>query len=138
MSQTASERAIEINSVSSSSAFLLATDETHWSQIGIATAPQLDHYLAVCDFVNLYKETFNIKPSWMNFDEMSTEEIIDELKKIESVKAFSEDVNNVTFQSAPVLETTEDTLHSVLPTHTEEKYKPFTYNPFANLKLVKK
>ena len=117
--QTASQRAIEINSVSDASAFLLVTDETHWAALGITTGNELNHYLAVCDYVSTYKEVNGFKLK-RDFSTMTVEEIENERKGLEAVVEVSN-------QEAEVEK----------PVQIDERSKPLTYNPFANLKLSK-
>lgn len=72
---TASQRAAEINARYPNNGFKLVEDEAHWAAYGIHTAEELDHYLAVECYVNLYKSTHGIKPRWMDFSRMATDEV---------------------------------------------------------------
>ena len=47
----------------------------HWADYGIFNIAQYNHYMAAANHYDLYKEINGIRPRWMNYDEMSTEEI---------------------------------------------------------------
>jgi hypothetical protein len=71
------ERINEINAKGTN----LVIDEDHWAARGVESAAQLDHYLAVVDFIDIYKEVNGSKPR-MDFTILSTAEVkamIDEL-----------------------------------------------------------
>jgi hypothetical protein len=74
---TASERAAQINAQDPDNAFKLVEDDTHWARYKIYTGVELDHYLAVQLYVNLYKDEHGIKPRWIDFSAKSTAEVQD-------------------------------------------------------------
>ena len=71
---TAAERAAQINAENPSAVALIAT-EGHWAASNIHTAEELDHYLAVEDYRDLYKTRHGIVPSWVNLAAKTTAEI---------------------------------------------------------------
>jgi hypothetical protein len=73
---TASERAAEINARDPDDGFKLVEDAAHWAGYGIHTAEELDHYLNVEGYINLYKDRHGIKPRWMDFSKMTADEVV--------------------------------------------------------------
>lgn len=107
---TASERAAEINAKYPDDGFNLVEDAAHWQGYGIHTAEELDYYLNVECYVNLYKDRHGIRPRWMDFSTMTAAEV---QAKIEA--DFPPEVE----RPAPV----------------PEVATPLTHNPFASLKI---
>lgn len=77
----ASERAAELNAETTARAEaegwsygLLATDPSHWASFDVHTGDDLDAYLAYCDYVDAYKEAYNLKPRGMRWRERSAAE----------------------------------------------------------------
>lgn len=108
---TASERAAEINAKYNDS-FKLVEDEAHWAKYGIHTAEELDHYLAVQCYIDLYKDRHNIKPRWMDFSKMTADEV--------EAKINADFPPEVEKPPAPP---------------KKDEAAPLTYNPFASLKI---
>lgn len=82
--KTASERAREKNDEkrawraedpANRGVFLLVEDQAHWDEAGIRTAEQLDHYLAGSMHYDVYKEKRGIRPRWIDYSKLTTEEI---------------------------------------------------------------
>lgn len=79
---TATERAIQINAATAARCAArgvecwgeLVTDAAHWAEYGIHTGAELDRYLAWCDYVDVYKEFYNIKPRWTRPEDRTAEE----------------------------------------------------------------
>ena len=55
----------------------LTEDLAHWAEYGVTTAEGLERYLLVGEIWDSYKDLNGIRPRWMNFNEMS----LDELRK---------------------------------------------------------
>lgn len=107
---TASERAAEINArYHTDGSYLLVEDAAHWDRYDIHTGDELDHYLAVECYINLYKDRHSIKPRWMDFSKMTTA----------AVEAMIE----TDFPSLPPPPVPDD--------------KPLVHNPFAGIRLEK-
>lgn len=60
---------------SNKNTFLLLNDAAHWLECGVTTPAELDKYLAVENYINIYKDINGIKPRWMDFDSMSLAEV---------------------------------------------------------------
>ena len=60
----------------------LVDDLEHWHNRDVYTAEQLDHYLAVEAYINVYKDEHGIKPRHINFNELTTKEIEDMIDKL--------------------------------------------------------
>jgi hypothetical protein len=73
MTQTATDRAIEINTQTATRAAAagwvlwstVPTEAAYWAEFGIHTGAELDTYFAFADYVDTYKEVHGIKPRWM-------------------------------------------------------------------------
>ncbi len=73
MTQTASARAIEINTQTAARAAAegwtlwstVPVEAAYWADFGIQTGAELDAYFAFGDYVDSYKEIHGIKPRWM-------------------------------------------------------------------------
>lgn len=64
-------------------ACLLPVDDLdHWASYDIFTIEQYEHYMASAAYIDIYKEINGIKPRWINFDAMSTEEIHAEISSM--------------------------------------------------------
>ena len=79
---TAADRAAQINAATEALAGagnisfygLLSTDPTYWADCGVHTGSELDRLLAYEDYVETYKERYNIKPRWMRVEDHTAEE----------------------------------------------------------------
>ena len=114
----ASERAAEINArhramdASDGGVTLgLVEDAAHWSDCGIETAEQLDHYLAQAEHYDAYKDVHGIRPRWMKYSEMTTAEI-----EMETARLYASATSEEREPAPYVPDTT-----------------PLTFNPFAAL-----
>ena len=56
------------------------SDPAHWEGYGITTIAQYERHSLVMSIWDGYKDVNGVRPRWMNFDEMS----MDELRKVES------------------------------------------------------
>lgn len=54
---------------------LVVEDPKHWAEYGVDTVEQYQRYMAIATYVDSYKDVHGIRPSWMNFDDLSLEEI---------------------------------------------------------------
>jgi len=79
---TAADRAAQINAATEALAGagnisfygLLPTDPTYWADCGVHTGSELDRLLAYEDYIETYKERYNIKPRWMRVEDHTAEE----------------------------------------------------------------
>ena len=79
---TAADRAAQINAATEALAgagnisfySLLSTDPTYWADCGVHTGSELDRLLAYEDYIETYKERYNIKPRWMRVEDHTAEE----------------------------------------------------------------
>ena len=53
----------------------LVNDPAHWAEYGIHTMEQLDRYLDEQAYIDSYKDEYGIKPRWINWDEVSDDEL---------------------------------------------------------------
>jgi hypothetical protein len=63
-------------------ASFLVDDPAHWAEYKIFTVDQFDHYMAAIDLYEATREKYGYKPSWSHLMQMTTEQLIDGLKKI--------------------------------------------------------
>lgn len=54
---------------------MLTTELAHWASINVTTADELDHYLAVCEYVESHKEAYGFKPDWSAANAMSDDRL---------------------------------------------------------------
>ena len=80
--KTASEFAHELNVANEGSWFKLAEDQEHWEAAGVKTADDLDRYLAITSYSDTYKDINGIRPRWVNWDGVATEEIKKQLQAL--------------------------------------------------------
>lgn len=114
---SATERAQAINLANDPGGFKLVEDAAHWVEYGIETGEQLDHYLAWCDYVNLYKDVHGIKPRWVDPSGLSTDKIQ------QMTQGLEEDIARENARTREV----EAKVAAILdPT-------PLTHNPFVAL-----
>ena len=79
---TAADRAAQINAATEALAGagnisfygLLSTDPTYWADCGVHTGSELDRLLAYEDYIETYKERYNIKPRWLRVEDHTAEE----------------------------------------------------------------
>jgi len=127
--QTASEYAAQINAESRARAEAegwtlvgtLVEDADFWAEMGIHTGEQLRRSLAIGEYSDTYKEINGIRPRWVNFDDVSTEEIeamVTDLLETEERARKAEEARKVEAEArrAEALTCT-----------------PLTHNPFAAL-----
>ena len=78
---TASERAARINIENAAAhpdadIWLILTESSeHWAAIGIETGDELDHYLAMNEYVSVYKEVNGFKPSSTSYTLLTKQEL---------------------------------------------------------------
>lgn len=61
-------------------AMFTTTDEIeHWAEYGIFNIEQYRHFSAVGCYIDVYKSIHGIKPRWMDFSQMTTEQIYEDL-----------------------------------------------------------
>ena len=78
---TASERAARINIDNAAAhpnadTWLILTERAeHWAAAGIETGDELDHYLAMNEYVTVYKEVNGFKPSSTSYTLLTKQEL---------------------------------------------------------------
>lgn len=86
---------------------MVVTDPAHWAEQNITTVAQYDHYMASMTHYEVYRDIHGIKPRWMDYDAMTTEEIqaeIDEMANA-SVREYERDIEAAIEAGAPDRET---------------------------------
>lgn len=80
------------NAQNEGSFFAVVSDPAHWAGYGITTVYEYEHYMAANTYIDVYKEVNGIKPRWMNFDGMTTIQILMELDMLcwDAEVAYSE------------------------------------------------
>ena len=73
---------IASNEKESGSLFSTSTDLQHLIYSGINTIEEYEHSNAVTEHYELYREMYGIKPRWILYDDMTTEEIVKDIKKM--------------------------------------------------------
>lgn len=68
---------------------ILPTDDIdHWAESGVTTIEQYEHMSAVGTYVDVYKETYGIKPRWRDFDGVPAADVWKEVEvMLESARA---------------------------------------------------
>jgi len=54
---------------------MIVEDPAHWAEYGITTVAGYERHMMIETYVDLYKSVHGIKPRWVNFDDMSDEEL---------------------------------------------------------------
>lgn len=101
------------------------SDIDHWAECGIFNIAQYEHSSAVGIYMDVYKDVHGVKPRWMNFNQMTTEEIYQEL-------------DNLTKQ-AELQRLDEEAYEAEQKRLHQERKKLNSYKPnlpFANLKSL--
>ena len=80
--KTASEFAHEINERNKESMFKLTEDQQHWEAMQVVTADDLDRYLTISSYSDIFKELRGCRPRWISWDGTSTEEIKNRLQEL--------------------------------------------------------
>lgn len=73
--QQALKAHIELANAKMGGSLETVSDPSHWERCGVTTIQQFEHYNASECYINLYEDANGIKPRWINFDELSVEEI---------------------------------------------------------------
>ena len=71
---TLEQHIAQINNGNDGSVFALQSAAS-WREQGINTPPELDHYLASEAYINMFKEENGIKPRWIDFSLLTTDQI---------------------------------------------------------------
>ncbi len=58
---------------------IISTDPSHWEAYGITTVEQYKHYMVKESYIELYKSIHGIKPTWLDFNKMTIEEMNSEM-----------------------------------------------------------
>lgn len=68
------------------------SDEKHWAEYGIHTVEDYKRYILECSISDAHKDLYGCRPRYMNFKEMTMEQLEAELEKIAS--ALREEFEN--------------------------------------------
>lgn len=60
----------------------ITSDLAHWQGAGIETPAQFDRAMAIETYSDCYKEAHGIRPSWVNFDALTTTQIEEKISDI--------------------------------------------------------
>lgn len=66
---------------------MLVTDPEHWAEMGILTVEDFQREMAIEAYHDIYKDRYGVRPRHVNFDEMTLEEIEEDLKLISMLEA---------------------------------------------------
>ena len=66
------------------SCLVLCTDLEHWISNDVNSVDELEHTLAQACHYDFYKEIHGIKPRWILYSKMTTEEINKDIKSLEA------------------------------------------------------
>jgi hypothetical protein len=78
--ETAAEYAEQLNFERGSMSLVI--DPGHWAQYGVHTGEELARYLAIQGHWDAYKDAHGIRPRGFNYDDMSIEEIEQEIDEL--------------------------------------------------------
>ena len=117
-----SKRDIENGSI-----FSLVDELSHWHDYNIYTVAQFDHYDAQTTHYELYNDVHEIKPRWIKYSEMTTEQINAEIDSL---------VEESKSQEQREKENAEEYSRIVQQRKAKNSYKP--NNAFAGLKDLMK
>ena len=53
----------------------IVSELAHWQEVGIETPEQFARAMAIDTYSECYKEAHGIRPSWINFDALTTAQI---------------------------------------------------------------
>ena len=54
---------------------MIVEDPAHWADYGITDVAGYERHMMIETYIDLYKSVNGVKPRWVNFDEMSDEEL---------------------------------------------------------------
>ena len=60
----------------------LVEEPEHWARYDVHTVAQFEHYMAVSDYYESYKALYGIRPNWAEINAMSTEQLVEAMKKL--------------------------------------------------------
>jgi hypothetical protein len=66
------------------SPFEIVTDLAHWAKYEVYSVEDFEHYDARAEYWDLYKSVNGVRPRWVNFDEMTTEEIREDIRDLQA------------------------------------------------------
>lgn len=145
--KTASERAIELNDETRAWltegpdrwAGLLVEDPEHWAEQGVLTADDLDRSLLIASYWDCYKEVHGIRPRWMDFSAMTTDEIREDLDALNEIARLEFEAE-AEWEALHPFEDNEPEVEEETPAPAPFKMPkqdtaPLTHNPFATLAL---
>ena len=61
---------------------MLVDEPEHWARYGVYTVAQFEHYMAASDVYEVTKERYGYRPDWNRLMAMSTEQLLEDLKKL--------------------------------------------------------
>jgi len=53
----------------------ITTDLDHWADAGVTTPEQFDRLMAIDTYCDVYKDRHGIRPRWIDFDALKTDQI---------------------------------------------------------------
>jgi hypothetical protein len=85
----------------------VVSDPAHWAEQGITTVAQYDHHMAAMTHYEVYRDIHGIKPRWIDYDSMTTEEIEEELDEMSNgaVREYEAAIEAAIAAGAPDRET---------------------------------
>jgi|APSaa5957512622_1039677.scaffolds.fasta_scaffold41953_2 hypothetical protein len=110
------------------SAFLLVEEAKFWADQGIVTVAQFEHSSAVSAHGDTYKELHGIRPRWINYGALSTDEIWkmcedlhEDARQMEAAERLEDERREA-----------EAAAEQKILDATREEPESLTHNPFAD------
>ena len=61
---------------------MLVDEPEHWARYDVHTVAQFEHYMAATELYEATKSKYGYKPDWRSLKAMSTEELVEALRKL--------------------------------------------------------
>lgn len=61
---------------------MLVDEPEHWARYDVHTVAQFEHYMAATELYEATKSKWGYKPDWRSLKAMSTEELVEALRKL--------------------------------------------------------
>lgn len=108
-----------IKALENGSMFTMTDDLEHWANMDVFNINQYEKHCIIGTYIDVYKEIHGIKPRWMNFDNMSFQDISDDLDRM--IKSEEEERISIELEEKRIASERKEA----------NKYRPNT--PFACL-----
>ena len=61
---------------------MLVDEPEHWARYNVYTVAQFEHYMAATDLYEATRDKYGYKPRWSHLMSLTTEQLIEDLKKL--------------------------------------------------------